>query len=131
MPTIIKYAGPFVSMNFFKQPAIAATLEIAKLVEIKAKESFMRQRSRKNPKYTGTLFSTFEQKPISQQGNTVFKAMVIVGGAKAPYTPIVENIGWVWEDGKRKQAYFFMKEGAEKGQEASGKITMKHLKKVI
>ena len=130
MPTVVKYSGPFVSMDFFRRPATKIVEETMKFVEVKARESFQRQRSKKNRNYTGHLMASFRQIPVVQEGNRIFKGIVFCGGPSAPYAPIVEYIGWKWTTGGSRDPYYFMKEGAEEGQKEIGTITIKHLSKL-
>lgn len=117
-------------MDMFRKPAMDAVSEIAKVVEAKAKESFLRQRSSKNKNYTGMLIASFQQMPVTVEGNTRFKAIVFAGGPTAPYAPFVEWIGWKFRDGSTKHPYFFMEEGAIKGGEEAGQIVIKNFSSI-
>lgn len=128
MPAVVKYTGPFKEFSFFTVPARLAVAEIRDIVVDKAQESFEEQRV--NDKAHSALISSFEQKPVTQGGVRIFKATVTVGGPSAPYAPIVDHVGWKTTTG-RKSPYFFMKAGAEAGQEVSGDIVIKHFSKYL
>lgn len=124
MPVHITYSGPFKNFEFFHDPAIATITEIRELIEETSKQSFLEQK--KSSRSSGALISSFEQKPITQQGHTIFKSMVVVGGPAAPYAPIVEHVGWTKKTGEKKSAYFFMRAGAIAGQREADDIAIKH-----
>ncbi len=127
----VEMSGIFTSFDIFRLPARRAVKEIMEVVDKESKASFNRQKSKKNRHRTGALIASFEKTDIKQDGATVFSGIVFAGGPDAPYTPIVEHIGWKYDNGTSKPPYHFMLEGRNKGREAAREIVIKHFSKVL
>jgi len=100
--------------------------EIMEVGMREAKLAYENQRNKSNTRSTGALFASFQETPILVEGLTRYKGMVIVGGPSAPYAPIVEEIGWDTLEG-HKEAYHFMRIGADRAREQAVAIAIRVL----
>ena len=103
--------------------------EIMDVVLLESKTAYLSLK-KKNVITSGHLFGSFAKEEIIEGPNLTFSGIVYVGGPSAPYAPIVDQIGWEKRTG-HKDAYNFMRIGAEKGAEVAGDIVIKHLSKIM
>lgn len=102
--------------------------DITNVVYVESVKAY-EERRRTTKRSTGALLGSFEQKLLKSGTSYIASGIVFVGGPKAPYAPIVDQIGWKTSTG-RKEGYNFMLTGAQKGGEVAGDIVIKHLSKL-